>query len=189
MPEHEAGDGVEVVVVELELPNCSLKSSIVNDPSIRIRVSSSRSTDSSGRSNSSSMSPTISSSRSSSVTMPGRRAVLVDDDRHVLVRLAELREEGAEVLRLRDDVRRMEQRLESRPRRAVVFERGDERPDVEDPEHVVERLAVDRVAGVRRVEDEPERLLGGELDRRAPTTSGRGTITSAASFSAKSKTL
>ena len=66
---------------------------------------------------------------------PRRRAVLVDDDRHVLVRLPELREQGAEVLRLGHDVRRTEQRLELDRRRACwSFERGDERPDVEDPE-------------------------------------------------------
>ena len=63
-----------------------------------------------------------------------RRAVLVDDDRHVLVRPPELREQRAEVLRLGHDVRRPERAPRSRPRRARVVERRDESADVEDPD-------------------------------------------------------
>ena len=48
----------------------------------------------------------------------------------------------------------------------LVVQRGDERADVQDPEDVVERLPVHRVARVRRVEHEPQRLLRGHLDRQ-----------------------
>ena len=90
----------------------SLKSSIENVPSMRTVSSSTRSTVSSGRSNSSSISPTISSSRSSSVTIPSIVAVLVDHDRHVLVRAPELGQQRGEVLRLGHHRRRPHELLE-----------------------------------------------------------------------------
>ena len=49
---------------------------------------------------------------------PDHRAVLVEDDREVVVRAPELLQERGEILRLRDDVRRAQQRLEVRRPRA-----------------------------------------------------------------------
>ena len=56
----------------------------------------------------------------------GGGAVLVDDDRHVLVRPPELAEQSAEILRLRHDVRRAEELLDRDGGDGVVVERRDE---------------------------------------------------------------
>ena len=88
------------------------------------------------------------------------RTVLVDDDRHVLVRAAELGEHRREVLGLRDDVRVAHDLLDDDVRDAAVDERGEEVAHVEDPDDVVERLAVDGIARVRRVDDRGQRLFG-----------------------------
>ncbi len=117
------------------------------------RFSSIRSMDSSGRSNSSSMSPTISSRTSSSVTIPSVVAVLVDHDGHVLLLAPEVREERGEILRLRNDVCRANDRLEANGRDAEVVDRGEEIAHVQDPDDLVERLAVHGVARERRVDD------------------------------------
>ena len=45
---------------------------------------------------------------------------------------------------------------------------------MEDPEHVVERVAVDRVAGIRRVDHRRERLLRREVDRERPRPAAAG---------------
>ena len=85
LAEDEAGDRVVVLLrqVGLELLVEVVDRERAVDPDVTLVD---RSTDSSGRSYSSSISPTISSSRSSSVTIPWNDAVLVDDERHVLVR-------------------------------------------------------------------------------------------------------
>ncbi len=57
---------------------------------------------------------------------------------------------------------------------------------MEDAEDLVERVAVGRIAGVRRVDDGGEALLGGSSTEMA-TTSGRGTMTSCTSLSANLK--
>ena len=116
-------------------------------------------------------------------------AVLVDDDRHVLLLAAEVGEERGEVLRLRDDVRGPHDRLELDRRDAEVVDRAEEVADVEDADDVVERAAVDRVARERRVDDGARAPPREACRRRSPTTSGRGTITAETSFDAKSKTL
>ena len=61
-------------------------------------------------------------------------AVLVDDDRHVLLLAPEVGEERGEVLRLRDDVRGPDDRLQLDGRDAAVVNRAEEVADVEDPE-------------------------------------------------------
>ena len=99
--------------------------------------------------------------------MPGRRAVLVDDDRHVLVRLAELSEERCEILRLGDDIRRMEELLELAGDDVAVLEGGDQGADVENPDDVVERVAVHRVPGVRRFEHAAQCLVRRQVDGQA----------------------
>ena len=48
---------------------------------------------------------------------------------------------------------------------AAVDERGEQVAHVQDADDVVERLAVDRVAGERRVDDGREAFLGREFDR------------------------
>jgi hypothetical protein len=90
---------------------------------------------------------------------PLRRPVLVHDDGEMLVHPAELCEERGEVLRLRDDVDRAQEILDPRLRQPVV-ERCDQIPDVQDPDDRVQRLAVDRIAGIRRRENRRERLFG-----------------------------
>ena len=132
---------------------------------MRIVVSSTRSTDSSGRSYSSSISPTISSSRSSSVTMPRNRAVLVDHDRHVLVRPAELGQQRREVLRLGDDVGGPQDRADVDLGEAAVVHGGEQVAHVQHAGDVVERLAEDRVARVRRVDHGGQTLVGRQVDR------------------------
>ena len=120
---------------------------------------------------------------------PHRRAVLVDDDRHVLVRAAELGEQRGEVLRLGHDVGRAQQLRELDLGDAAVVERRDEVADVEDPDDLVERLAVHRVARVTASRARRRSASSGGISTEIATTSGRGTITSDASLSAKSKTL
>ena len=93
------------------------------------------------------------------MTIPATRAVLVHDDRHVLVLRAELREERAEILRLGHDVGRADEILDHHLVDADVVERLEEVAHVEDAEHVVERLAIDRVARVGRVDHGGERLV------------------------------
>ena len=99
-------------------------------------------------------------------------AVLVDDDREVLLLAAEVGEEGREVLRLRDDVGRPDDRLELDGRDPEIVDRAEEVADVEDPDDVVERAAVDRVAREGRVDDGPKRFLGrhvrGDPDHLGP---------------------
>ena len=55
--------------------------------------------------------------------------------------------------------------LDTHVRDAAVDERGEEVAHVEDADDVVERLAVDRVARVRRVDHRREALLRREVDR------------------------
>ena len=66
------------------------------------------------------------------------RAVLVDDDRHVLILLAELGEERAEILRLRDDVDRSQQVFDLDLADPAVVQRGEEVADVQDADDLVE---------------------------------------------------
>ena len=96
---------------------------------------------------------------------PLELAVLVDHDRHVLVRAAELGQQRGQVLRLRDDVRRPQQLLELDAGDAAVDERREEVAHVQDADDLVERVAVDRVARVRRLDHRRQRLLGRQVDR------------------------
>ena len=91
-------------------------------------------------------------------------AVLVDDERQVLVLAPELAEERGEVLRLRDDVGRTHDLLDGDVLDPAVVEGAEEVADVEDADDVVERAAVDGIAGVRGVDHRRKRLLRGELD-------------------------
>ena len=116
-------------------------------------------------------------------------AVLVDDDRHVLLLAPEVGEERGEVLRLRDDVRGPQDRLELDRRDAEVVHRAEEVAHVEDADDLVERLAVHRVAREGRVDDRAQSASSGGMSTEIATTSGRGTITAETSFEAKSKTL
>jgi hypothetical protein len=83
----------------------------------------------------------------------------------MVVRAPELLQERGEILRLGDDVRRPQQTLEVDVREPTVVDPAEEVPDVEHAGDVVERLAVHRIARVRRVEDNREHLLGGLVDR------------------------
>ena len=78
---------------------------------------------------------------------------------------AELRQERAEVLRLGHDVGRADEILDHHLVDADVVERLEEVAHVEDPEHVVERLAIDGIPRVRRVDHRGERLLRRQVDR------------------------
>ena len=115
-------------------------------------------------------------------------AVLVDDDRHVLVRPPELVQERRDVLRLGDDVRRPQDLLDLDLGHAPLVHRLQQVAQMEDADDVLRRLPVDRVARVRRVEHRPQASSGGR-STESVTTSGRDPITSVASLSAKSKTL
>ena len=64
----------------------------------------------------------------------------------------------------RDDVGRPDDLLDDDVLDAPVVEGAEEVADVEDPDDVVERAAVDRVARVRGVDDGRERLLRRQLD-------------------------
>ena len=135
LAEHEPRHRVEVLLLELRaellVEVVDRERAVDADACL---VDAARPT-SSGRSNSSSMSPTISSSRSSSVTIPSIVAVLVDDDRHVLLLAPEVGEQRREVLRLRDDVRwagAIDFELDRRD--AAVVHRAEEVAHVEDPD-------------------------------------------------------
>ena len=90
-------------------------------------------------------------------------AVLVDDDRHVLVRAAELGQERRDVLRLRDDVRGPQDLLDLDVGHAALVHRVQEIAQVEDADDVLGRLPVDRVARVRRLQHRPQALLGRQV--------------------------
>ena len=92
-------------------------------------------------------------------------AVLVDDDRHVLVRAAELGQERREILRLGDDVRRPDDVLDLHLRHTALSHRVEQIAHVEDADDVVERPPVDRIARERRVHDGFQALLGRQVDR------------------------
>src|ERR671936_441906 len=96
-------------------------------------------------------------------------SVLVDDDRHVLVRPPELGEHGRQVLGLGNDVR-------------LAHELGDV--------HVVDPLLVEGLEQIAYVQSmtAARHSTGGRSMERA-TTSGLGTITSWTSLSARAKTL
>src|SRR6266545_3313881 len=96
---------------------------------------------------------------------PDHVSVLVEDDRHVLVLLSELRQQRGEVFCLRDHVRGTDQLLEPHLRDAALVHRLDEVAHMQDADHLVERAAVDGVARVRRVEDRLQRLLRRQVDR------------------------
>ncbi len=91
---------------------------------------------------------------------PVHVAVLVDDDRQVLLLAAEVGEERGEVLRLGNDVRGPDDRFELDGRDAEVVDRAEQIAHVEDAHDVVERLAIHGVPGVRRVDDCAQRFLG-----------------------------
>ena len=145
--------------------NCSLKSSIGNVPSILIVSSSIRSTDSSGQVE---LVLDLADDLLEQVFERDdalHHSVLVDDDRHVLVRPPELGQHCGEILRLRGDVRLADDLVDVDVRDATVDERGEQVAHVQDADDVVERLAVDRVASERRVDDRREAFLGREIDR------------------------
>ena len=68
----------------------------------------------------------------------GRAAVLVDDNREMVVRLPEFLQQRGEVLRLRDDVRRPDDLLEVHVGDGAVVHRGEEIPHVQHPDDLVE---------------------------------------------------
>ena len=77
----------------------------------------------------------------------------------MLLLAPEVGEERGEVLRLRHDEGRPDERLELDGGDPQVVDRGEEVADVEDAQHVVERAAVDGVARERRVDDGSKRFL------------------------------
>ena len=91
-------------------------------------------------------------------------AVLVDHDRHVLLLATEVGEERREILRLRHDERRTHDGLELDGREAEVVHRAEEIAHVEDADDVVERAAIDGVAGEGRVDDCTKSLVGWDVD-------------------------
>jgi hypothetical protein len=101
------------------------------------------------------------------------RAVLVDDDGHVLARAAELGEQRPQVFRLRYDVRRAHEILERDGPVRLAVDRCDDVPHVDDAHDVVQRVAVDRIPGVRRLEHRRHRLLRHELERYADDVRAR----------------
>ena len=90
---------------------------------------------------------------------PVHDAVLVDDDRHVLLLAPEVGEECGEVLRLGDDEGGSRDRLEAHRCDSEVVHRREEIAHVQDADDLVERVPVHGVARVRRVDDGRERLL------------------------------
>ena len=95
------------------------------------------------------------------------RPVLVDHDRHVLLRALELGQQREQALRLGHHRRRPHELLDVDRRDAAVVHRRDEVADVQHADDLVERLAVDRIARVRRVEHDAQRLLGAACRSRA----------------------
>ncbi len=96
---------------------------------------------------------------------PVHDAVLVDDDRHVLLLAPEIGEERGEVLGLGDDEGRPGDRLEAHRRDPEVVHRREEIAHVQDADDLVERVPVHGVARVRRVDDGRERLLRRHVGR------------------------
>ena len=119
---------------------------------------------------------------------PLHRAVLVDDDGQVLVRAAELREQGGEVLRLGHHRHRTDEVGDLDRGEPAIVHGLDQVADVQHADDVVERLAVHGVAGEGGSSTACSASSAGRLTEIA-TTSGRGTITSETSLSPKSKTL
>ena len=101
------------------------------------------------------------------MTIALHRPVLVDDDGHVLVLLAELGQQRREILRLGDDVDGTQELRDLDLGDSALVQRGEQIAHVEDADDLVERVAVDGIARVRRLEHRSERLLGGHvgLDR------------------------
>ena len=93
------------------------------------------------------------------------RAVLVDDDRHVLVLRRNSVRSAARSFVSGTMYAGRRIRVEHDGRDAVVVHRGEEVAHVEDADDVVERLAVDRVARVRRVDHRAQHVLGRHVDR------------------------
>ena len=84
----------------------------------------------------------------------------------MLIRPAELGQQGREVFRLGDDVRRSHEILHLHLVHAEIAQRTEEIADVQDADDVVERLAVDGIARVGGIHDRFETLLGREVDRK-----------------------
>jgi hypothetical protein len=95
---------------------------------------------------------------------PLHRAVLVHDDRHVLIRPAELPEHGGKILRLRNHRRGPDELFDADRRKTAVADGGEEVTYVQDPDDLVERAAVDRVARVRRLDHRGQAVLWRKVD-------------------------
>ena len=88
-------------------------------------------------------------------------AVLVDHDRHVLVRAPELGQQRGQILRLGDDVGGAQELLDLDAGDAAIHERREEVAHMQDPDDLIQRGApVDRVARVGRLDHRGQRLLG-----------------------------
>ena len=96
---------------------------------------------------------------------PLEGAVLVDDERHVLVLAPELRKHRREVLRLRDDMGRANELLDDDVVDPAVVKGPEEVAHVQEADDVVKRPPVDRVTRERRVDHRGEALVGREVDR------------------------
>jgi hypothetical protein len=90
-------------------------------------------------------------------------AVLVDDDREMLLLAPKVGQERSQVLRLRHDVGGAHDRLEADRCDSEVVDRGEEVTHVQDADDVVERVPVHGIAREGRVHDGSQRLLRGHL--------------------------
>jgi hypothetical protein len=89
-------------------------------------------------------------------------AVLVHHDRHVALLAADLREQVTEPLRLGHEVRRVEQPAQVGAAGGAVLERHEQAAHVQDAEHVVELVVVDRIARIRVLQHLLHRRCGSE---------------------------
>ena len=121
--------------------------------------------------------------------MPSIVAVLVDDDRHVQLLPPEVGEKRREVLRLRHDVRGAHDRLQLDRGDPEVVDRAENRSRTWSTPTTSSRDSRKTGYRVNGESTTVARALSGDMSAEIAVTSGRGTITSATSFEAKSKTL
>ena len=138
------------------MPSRSFTSSTLTLPLKTNVPSPSSTTVSLSTSYSSRISPTISSSRSSTVTRPGGAAVLVHHDRHLRLPALHLLQQLRHALALGHEIRRPHQR---RHRRLRGRRQRDQVLDEDDPDDVVQVVAVDRHPRVLLFAEERAEIL------------------------------
>ena len=116
-----------------------------------------------------------------------RAAVLVEHDRHVLLESLEVGEHLFDLARAGHDVHRPHDRRAARTSSGVRAQHRDQVLREHEPDDVVDRLLVDRIARPPALLDDRQRLVERRVDGSA-SISVRGVITSRAFFSENSNT-